>query len=55
MDNVVVMFLDGKEVFFENANFYVDFSVNSIDIKTKDTNKIIAVFNFNNVAGVRTI
>lgn len=55
MNNVVVMFLDGKEVLFENADFYVDFSVKSIDVKNHDTKQIVAVFNFDNVAGVRAI
>ena len=55
MNNVVVMFLDGKEVFIENATFTLDGKTKTVVIGEKTSETLIAVFNFDNIAGVRTI
>lgn len=55
MNDVVVTLLDGKEILFNNATFIVDHKLKSVSVATKNDETLIAVFNFNNVAGVRVI
>jgi len=54
MNDVVIMFLDGKEVLFENASFTVECGPKCVLISDQNE-KVIATFNFDNIAGVRMI
>ena len=54
MNNVVVMFTDDKEVLFENAYFTVESSYKCVLIYDQN-DTLIAVFNFDNIAGVKLI
>ena len=53
MNDVIVSLTDGKEIVLENAYFNVHYDYKSIRIFELNTENIIAIFNFDNVAGVR--
>lgn len=55
MKNVIVIFLDGKEMSFENAYFIINHDYKNVEILKRDSNRIIAIFNFDNIVGVKIV
>ena len=53
MNNVVVICSDDKEVLFENARF--TYGTKALDIYSRENNNLIAVFNTNNIFGVKAV
>lgn len=53
MNNVVVICSDNKEILFENARFIYGTKV--LDIYSRENDDLIAVFNTNNILGVKAV
>lgn len=53
MNNVIVTFLNGEKMSFENAYFIINHDCKNVKILKRDGNRIIAIFNFDNVVGVK--